>query len=181
MDELQARLAPILAGRDQAKDPKEFFLDVAEALALAAAEAFSRRTDEVGLLVVNPEGTYLRFAAPRRLCDLGTIPLSKRDSIAVTVFTRKVGEASNNVPLVRHVAFFEAVKVAEKVEPIQKMVTVPILSRATGLAVGVAQISKKGATLGDAGADFAATDVRRAQEFFAPVADTLAGIRPPRF
>jgi hypothetical protein len=85
------------------------------------------------------------------------------------------------VPLVRHVAFFESVKVAEKVEPIQKMVTVPIVSRTTGLAVGVAQISKKGETLADAGPDFTALDVRRAQDLFAGLADDLAKARPDRY
>lgn len=181
MDDLQTRIAALLAGRAQAKDPKELFLDIAEVIAKEAATVFARRQDEIGLLVASSDNKHLRFAAPRRLSDLGTIPMTKRDSIAVSVFTRKIGEASNNVPLVRHVAFFESVKVAEKVEPIQKMVTVPIMQRSTGQAVGIAQISKKGATVADAGADFTATDVRRAQDFFAAFGEALIQGRPERF
>ena len=33
----------------------------------------------------------------------------------------------NNVPMVKHVAFFESVKLRDRVVPIQKMITVPIL------------------------------------------------------
>jgi hypothetical protein len=180
MDDLQARLAALLAARDQASDPRAPLLDAAEMIARAAADAFQRRPDEVGILVAGADGRYLRFAAPRRLSDLGTIPLTKRESIAVGVFSRKTGEASNNVPVVRHVAFFEAVKVADRVDPIQKMVTVPILLPG-GPPVGVAQISKKGETLGDAGPDFTPMDVQRIQAFFAAHAETLAAARPKTF
>ena len=104
----------------------------------------------------------------RRFADLGSIPLTKRDSIAVGVLARRAGEVMNNVPMVKHVAFFESIKLRDKPVPIQKMVTAPLLVR--GQAVGVAEISRKGETPRDAGADFTASDLHRAKEIFDAVA-----------
>jgi hypothetical protein len=179
MNDIDARLASMLATRDKARDPKDFFLDLADIVARGAAEAFARQVDEIGILIAGTDGKYLRFVAPRKLCDLGTIPTTKRDSIAVGVFTRKAGEANNNVPLVRHVAFFESVKVVDKVMPIMKMVTVPIIAQ--GQIVGVAQVSKKGDTLTEAGPDFSNSDVRKIGEYFESKADFLLAARPDRF
>jgi hypothetical protein len=117
--------------------------------------------------------------APRKFTDLGTIPITKRDSIAVTVLGRKAGEALNNVPMVKHVSFFESVKIRDRVLPIQKMVTVPILFK--GTPIGVAQLSRKGETPGEAGADYTATDVKKAQDFFETVAPYLYSGRPDKF
>jgi hypothetical protein len=179
MNDLDARLANMIETRDKARDPKDFFLDLADLVARGAAETLGRKEDEIGILIAGTDGKYLRFIAPRKLCDLGTIPTTKRDSIAVTVYTRKTGEANNNVPLVRHVAFFESVRVAEKVRPIMKMVTVPIMQ--DGQVVGVAQVSKKGENLSEAGPDFTAADVRKVSDFFASKAGFLLAARPERF
>jgi hypothetical protein len=179
MNDIDARLANMLSKRDPGRDPKDFFLDVADLVARGGAEAMARRADEVGILIAGTEGKYLRFVAPRKLCDLGTIPTTKRDSIAVGVYTRKVGEANNNVPLVRHVAFFESVKVSDKVQPIMKMITVPIMAK--GEVIGIAQVSKKGENLTDAGPDFNLTDLRKVTEYFNSKADFLLAARPERF
>ncbi len=179
MNDIDARLANMLATRDNARDPKDFFLDLADLVARGAAESLGRQVDEIGILIAGTDGKYLRFVAPRKLCDLGTIPTTKRDSIAVGVFTRKTGEANNNVPLVRHVAFFESVKVTEKVLPIMKMVTVPII--ALGQVIGIAQVSKKGDNLMEAGPDFSNADVRKVTEYFDSKADFLLAARPERF
>ena len=179
MNDIDDRLANLLATRDNSRDPKDFFLDLADLVARGAAEVLGRQIDEIGILIAGSDGKYLRFVAPRKLCDLGTIPTTKRDSIAVGVFTRETGEANNNVPLVRHVAFFESVRVTEKVMPIMKMVTVPII--ADGQIVGVAQVSKKGDTLSDAGPDFNSADVRKVSEYFESKAGFLLAARPDRF
>lgn len=179
MNDIDVRLENMLATRDSARDPKDFFLDVADLVARGAAEILGRQVDEIGILIADTEAKYLRFVAPRKLCDLGTIPTTKRDSIAVNVFMRKNGEANNNVPLVRHVAFFESVKMTDKVQPIMKMVTVPIL--ASGVVIGVAQVSKKGDSLAEAGPDFNATDVRKVAEYFESKAGFLLAGRPERF
>jgi hypothetical protein len=179
MNDIDERLANMLANRESGRDPKDFFLDLADLVARGAAEDLGRQVDEIGILMAGTDGKYLRFAAPRKLCDLGTIPTTKRDSIAVNVFAKKVGEANNNVPLARHVAFFESVKVTDKILPIMKMVTVPIV--ADGQIVGVAQISKKGDNLMEAGPDFNAADVRKAAEYFDSKAAFLLAARPDRF
>ena len=171
MIDIDARLADMLATRDTTRDAKDFFLDLADVVARDAAEVLARQVDEIGILLVGTDGKYLRFVAPRTLCDLGTIPTTKRDSIAISVFNRKIGEANNNVPLVRHVSFFESVKMTEKVQPIMKMVTVPIVTN--GQVIGVAQVSMKGDSLAEAGPDFNAADVRKVTEYFESKAELL--------
>jgi hypothetical protein len=179
MNDIDVRLADMLATRDSARDPKDFFLDLADLVARDAAEVLGRQAEEIGILIAGASAKYLRFVAPRKLCDLGTIPITKRDSIAVSVFTRKMGEANNNVPLARHVAFFESVKIAGKIQPIMKMVTVPIVVE--GEVIGVAQVSKKGDTLAEAGPDFNGADVRKVAAYFESKARFLAAGRPERF
>lgn len=179
MSNIDDRLAAMLASREAGVDAKEFFLELVDLVARDASEVLGRQIDEIGILIVGTDGKYLRFAAPRKLCDLGTIPTTKRDSIAVAVLTRKSAEANNNVPLARHVAFFESVKVREKAQPIMKMVTVPII--ANEVVVGIAQVSKKGDSLAGAGPDFSPADVRKVNEYFETKAGFILAARPPQF
>ena len=179
MKELYDILGAMTAQKDKVPDRKELLLDMSERVVKAVTAAFTCKADEVAILVLTSDGKHLRFIAPRKFTDLGTIPITKRDSIAVTVLAKKAGEAMNNVPLVKHVSFFESVKLRDRVVPIQKMITVPILFR--GQPLGVAQISRKGETPAEAGPDFTSADVRRAQEIFEGVAPFLAEARPPKF
>ena len=179
MKELHDILGAMTAQKDKVPDRKELLLDMSERVVKAVTAAFTCKADEVAILVLTSDGKHLRFIAPRKFTDLGTIPITKRDSIAVTVFGKKAGEAMNNVPLVKHVSFFESVKLRDRVVPIQKMITVPILFR--GQPLGVAQISRKGETPAEAGPDFTPADVRRAQEIFEGVAPFFAEARPPKF
>jgi hypothetical protein len=179
LKELLEILAAMASKKAEVANPRELFLDMAERVVKSVAASFGCRADEVAILVVTSDNKHLRFAAPRKFADLGTIPVTKRDSIAVNILGRKVGEAMNNVPMVKHVAFFESVKLRDRVLPIQKMITVPILLGAE--AVGVAQISRKGETPAEAGPDFQPADVRRVEAFFAEVAPYLWSARPERF
>jgi hypothetical protein len=179
MQELIDILGAMAAKKGEAENPRELFLDMAERVVRAAGSIFGAKNDEVAILIRTGDGKHLRFAAPRKFSDLGTIPVTKRDSIAVTVLGKKAGEANNNVPGVKHVAFFESVKLRDRAVPIQKMITVPILLN--GEAVGVAQISRKGETAAEAGPDFSASDVRKAQELFEVVAPYLVDARPEKF
>lgn len=172
-------VAAMASKRNEVEDPLELFLDVAERVVKAVCQQFGNKADEVAILMATTDRKHLRFAAPRKFTDLGTIPVTKRDSIAVNTFNHGEGEAINNVPLVKHVAFFESVKIRDRVVPIQKMVTVPILNG--GQVVGVAQISRKGETPAEAGADFQAADVERAEELFRAVGPFLVQARPDRF
>jgi hypothetical protein len=172
-------LSALAAQKTRVDDPHELFLDIAERIVKSVCSTFGAKADEVAILMLTADGDHLRFAAPRKFVDLGTIPKTKRDSIAVSVLASGTGEAQNNVPMVRHVAFFESVKIKDRVVPIQKMITVPILHQ-TGV-IGVAQISRKGETPAKAGDDFTRTDVQRAQEFFRRVAPFLFQTRPDNF
>ncbi len=179
MDDLLQILAAMAGSRDRADNPRELFLDMCERVVKHVAGVFAAKADEVAILFLTSDRKHLRFAAPRKFFDLGTIPITKRDSIAVNIFGRKTGEAMNNVPMVRHVAFFESVKLRDRAVPIQKMITVPILHE--GEAVGVAQVSRKGETAAEAGPDFTQADANRAQELFETVAPLLVKALPERY
>ena len=167
------------AKKDEVESRRELFHEVADRVVKHTCGAFGAKPDEVAILMTTSDGRHLRFVAPRKFADLGTIPITKRDSIAVNVLAKKSGEAMNNVPMVKHVAFFESVKIRDRVAPIQKMITVPIIH--DGQAVGVAQISRKGENPTEAGPDFTAGDLKKAQDLFEEVGPYLVATRPDRF
>jgi hypothetical protein len=179
MRDLLEILQAMAAKRNTVPNRSELFLDIAERVVKHVSSAFGTKLDEVAILVLTADQRHLRFVAPRKFASLGSIPVTKRDSIAVTVLGRRVGEAMNNVPMVKHVAFFESVKLRDRVLPIQKMITVPILNGAE--AIGVAQVSRKGETPSEAGPDFTAADVQKAQDIFQAVAPILLETRPDPF
>ena len=176
MKELLEILQAMAAQKDRVKDRRELLLDMAERVVKAVSQQFACKQDEVAILLLSHDGKHLRFIAPRRFAELGSIPTSKRDSIAVGVLAKRSGEVINNVPMVKHVSFFESIKLRDKPAPIQKMVTTPLVVR--GQPVGVVEISRKGETVREAGADFTPADLRKAQEIFEGVAPLLAEARP---
>jgi hypothetical protein len=179
MQDLIEILSAMVSRKADVADPRELLLDVGERIVKRVSGAFGVKADEVAILLLTTDAKHLRFVAPRKFVELGTIPVTKRDSIAVTILGKRVGEAINNVPMVRHVAFFESVKLRDRPVPIQKMITVPVLLE--GAAVGVAQISRKGETSSDAGPDFTGADVKKAQEMFQTVAPYLSDARPTNY
>lgn len=179
MNDLVEILRAMASKKGEVDSPRELYLDMAERVVKAAVSLFGAKPDEVAILVLTSDEKHLRFIAPRKLADLGTIPVTKRDSIAVGVLNRKTGDVNNNVPMVKHVAFFESVKLRERPAPIQKMITLPILHGAQGF--GVVQISRKGESPAEAGPDFTAADLRRAQELFTGIAEFLVAARPEHF
>jgi hypothetical protein len=176
MSELQEILRAMVGQKDKIKDRRELLLDMGERVVKAVSQQFGCKQDEVAILLLSVDGQHLRFIAPRRFAELGSIPTTKRDSIAVGVLARRSGEVINNVPQVKHVSFFESIKLRDKPAPIQKMVTTPLLVR--GQPVGVAEISRKGETVREAGPDFTAADLRKAQELFDGIAPFFAEARP---
>src|SRR5512134_3994813 len=176
MQELIEILSAMAAQKDKVPDRRELLLDMADRIVKRVSQEFACKQDEVAILLLSHDGRHLRFVAPRKFADLGSIPVTKRDSIAVNALARKAGEVINNVPMVKHVSFFESIKLRDRPAPIQKMVTAPIML--SGKAVGVAQVSRKGETAREAGADFTPADLRRAQEMFDGVAQYFWTARP---
>ena len=179
MRELQEILQAMLAQRDKIKNRHELLLDMGERVVKVVSQEFSCKQEEVAVLLLSSDGRHLRFIAPRRFAELGSIPTSKRDSIAVGVLSKRSGDVINNVPMVKHVSFFESIKLKDKPIPIQKMVTTPLLVK--GQPVGVVEISRKGETSRDAGPDFTPADLRHVQEVFEGIAPLLAEARPPGY
>ena len=179
MKDLVDLLAAMASKKGEVDNPLELYLEMGERVVKAVGNAFAAKSDEVAILILTTDERHLRFVAPRKFAELGTIPITKRDSIAVNILAKRSGEAMNNVPMVKHVAFFESVKLRDRPVPIQKMITVPILFQ--DQAIGVAQISRKGESPAEAGPDFTATDVRKAQDLFQAVAPYLHAARPERY
>jgi GAF domain-containing protein len=179
MQELHEVLSAMVAQKEKVRDRRELLLDMADRIVKTVSHEFSLKLDEVAILLLSDDGRQLRFVAPRRFADLGTIPVTKRDSIAVGVLARRAGDVINNVPMVKHVSFFESIKLRDKPSPIQKMISTPLVVR--GQPIGVAQISRKGETAREAGPDFTPADLKHAQEILDGVAHYLAEARPPGY
>jgi hypothetical protein len=176
MHELHEILSAMAQQADRVPDRRELLLDMGDRIVKTVSQQFSCKQDEVAILLLSSDGKHLRFVAPRPFAELGSIPLTKRDSIAVGVFARRTGEVTNNVPMVKHVSFFETIKLRDKIVPIQKMVTTPILYR--GQPIGIVQVSRKGENSREAGPDFTAADLRQVQEIFDGIAPYLQAARP---
>jgi hypothetical protein len=179
MHELHEILSAMAQQSDRVPDRHELLLDMGDRIVKTVSQLFSCKQDEVAILLLSSDGKHLRFVAPRPFAELGSIPLTKRDSIAVGVFAKRAGEVTNNVPMVKHVSFFETIKLREKIVPIQKMVTAPILFK--GQPIGVVQVSRKGENARDAGPDFTSGDLKRAQEIVEGIAPYLQAARPPGY
>jgi len=172
-------LSAMVAQKDRVPDRRELLMDMSDMIVKSVSQAFACKPDEVAILLLTHDGGQLRFIAPRKFMELGTIPVTKRDSIATSVLTRRSGDVINNVPQVKHVSFFESVKIRDKPSPIQKMISTPLLTQAG--PIGVVQISRKGNTPAEAGPDFGPADLKKAQDIFRVIAPLLAEARPPDF
>jgi hypothetical protein len=173
-------LSAMVAQKDRVPDRRELLMDMSDLIVNSVSHAFGCKTDEVAILLLTHDGRHLRFIAPRKFSELGTIPVTKRDSIATNVLNRRSGDVINNVPMVKHVSFFESVKIRDKPSgPIQKMISAPLLVH--NQPIGVVQISRKGNTPSEAGPDFTPQDLKRTQDIFAVIGPLLAEARPADF
>ncbi len=128
-------------------------------VATAIAALFDVKADEVAILKLVPKFKSLRFILPEKLNLIGTIPLTSTTALASRTARERKPELVNNFGTARHANVFEAVPLGpEPSEMIQKIMSAPILD---GTRVhGVIQISRKAATLAQAGADFTQKDLR---------------------
>jgi hypothetical protein len=134
------------------------------------AKAFGVKIHEVAVLGLTQDGRFLRFLAPDTLRAIGQIPLSSGSALAARTVREMRPEIVNHFHVVPHASVFEGVPVAEdeRAEPIQKIMSSPIL--AGGKAVGVLQVSRKGKSPVDAGPDFTPLQLRNLKS----IADMLA-------
>ena len=124
------------------------------------AKLFSVKLDEVAILELSTDGKVLRFLHPFKLKQMGSIPLSTTNSLAVRTVRAKRPEMINNFPAQKHPTIFEAVgldPIKKELEPIQKIISAPLLLDSK--PVGVIQISRKGKSLKTAGDDFTISDL----------------------
>ncbi len=132
------------------------------------------------LLGVQPDGVallrlqngMLSFLYPAHLRTTGLIPVSS-PAVAARTAATKTTMISNNFARVRHATVFEGIKPEEREspspEPIQKMMSVPILSQERSV-LGVVQVSRKGRDSSVAGPDFTHNDLHRLEDAAAEIA-----------
>jgi hypothetical protein len=116
------------------------------------------QTGEVAILGVSTRWKHLHFLVPQALKNVGYIPMSSTSALAARTARENRPEINNNFTSARHATVFEGVKTATTTgESIQKIISAPILCE--GKVVGVMQISRKGATVMESGADFTTEDL----------------------
>src|SRR6202167_2839942 len=116
-------------------------------VSMVLAKVFRVQYAEVALLRL--DGGLLKFIFPEHLRTTGAIPISSKAVAAHTALSKKA-EIFNNFARVKHASIFETIKpVGAEAEdgippePIQKLMSVPILDRHLTV-LGVIQISRKG-------------------------------------
>jgi GAF domain-containing protein len=117
-------------------------------VSMILARIFRVQHAEVALLRL--EGGLLKFVFPEHLRTTGAIPISSKAIAAHTALSKKA-EIFNNFARVKHASIFETIKpvgvetpeVPSHLEPIQKLMSVPILDQQQTV-LGVIQISRKG-------------------------------------
>jgi GAF domain-containing protein len=128
------------------------------ALAGQIAKSLHVKTDEVAILAISERRRQLRFLVPDALRNVGEIPLSSTSALAARTVRDSRPEIVNNFSTVRHASVFEGVKAESlNASAIQRIISAPIL--ADGKVIGVIQISRKAATVGEAGPEFTADDL----------------------
>jgi hypothetical protein len=135
-----------------------------EALAKMAkllAGLFAVDLDEVAILKMVPKYKSLKFVIPEKFSPVGTIPLTSTSALAARTARERRPELVNNFHSSRHASVFEAVPLGRHPsETIHKIMSAPILDGNGKQVEGVVQISRKGRSSTDAGADFTPKDLR---------------------
>jgi GAF domain-containing protein len=128
-------------------------------LAAQIAMAFNAKKEEVAILRLSADGRMLSFLFPTKLAKIGAIPLTTAHSLAAKNIRDRRGEIVNNFSVYKHPTVFESVDLSEqeKAAPIQKIVSVPMITE--GKVVGVMQVSRKGRAGEPIGPDFTPRDL----------------------
>ena len=141
-------------------------------LAIAISQLLNLNPDEIAILVLVRRGQFLQFVYPEKLLSMGTIPMTSTSALAARTAREKRSEINNNFVLARHASVFEAVPLNDqRVKPIQKIISVPILMNST--VIGVLQASRKGMTQAASGQDFNSLDLNKLVEIAAQIAPCI--------
>jgi len=134
------------------------------------SRAFAVKSHEIAILGLTADGRSLRFLAPQTLRVVGQIPLSSSNALAAKTVREMRPEIVNHFYVLPHASVFEGVPVSEteRADPIQKIMSSPIVLG--NQAIGVVQVSRKGKTAPEAGADFTPLQLRTLKT----IADALA-------
>jgi hypothetical protein len=128
------------------------------ALAERIATNLNVKPDEVAILTVSERRRSLHFLVPEALRNIGSIPLSSNSALAARTARESRPDILNNFSTVRHATVFEGMKADSlSATAIQKIISAPILCE--GKVIGVIQISRKAATVVEAGPDFTPDDL----------------------
>jgi transcriptional regulator with GAF, ATPase, and Fis domain len=123
------------------------------------ARTFHVRRDEVAILVLVEESKHLQFLIPEKLKGVGTIPLTSTTALAARTARDKRPELINKFNRVTHASVFEGVPLGRgHGEQIHRIMSAPIAVE--GKVVGVVQVSRKGRSAEEAGAEFSQNDLR---------------------
>jgi len=147
-------------------------------LAAQVALGFKAKKDEVAILRVSADGRMISFLFPIKLARIGVIPLTTAHSLAAKNIRDKRGEIVNNFAVYKHPTVFESVDLSEqeKASPIQKIVSVPMITE--GKVVGVIQISRKAKPGDPVGPDFTPKDMSELTALGAILGKFLATLPP---
>jgi len=155
----------------QAGQPIE--ISVVAKLAADIGKAFSVRPDEVAILATTPDEKFLRFLVPEALRNVGTIPINSTSAMVSRTAREKRPEIINNFTTARHSTVFEAVPLDSKQrgDPIQKIMSVPVVG--DNKVTGVLQVSRKGKSVTQSGADFTPAELTALGQYASHLAKCL--------
>ena len=128
-------------------------------IAEAVGRVFSVQPDEVAVLSLTADAKFLRFRVPEQLQTIGQIPMTSNSALAVRTAREQRAEIVNHFNIVPHASVFEGVRLNDQHhEPIQKIMSAPILSG--GNVLGVLQVSRK-AKMARGAKDFSPHDLKQ--------------------
>ena len=125
-------------------------------------KAFKAQAEDIAVFRLDPEQEMLTFSWPKKLINSGSIPLNAKNSLVARTLRQRQGYLDNRFAKSSHGVIFEAFSGGD---PIQKILSVPLfIDEQPG---GVIQISRKGAEVKDAGADFSQAELSALEKMVA--------------
>jgi hypothetical protein len=172
VEELKRELDTLLkAALD--KPPGEWRREVLRAVSAAVSRALDLGPDELAILILSPDRLMVRFVYPPELAEgSNTFPVTVVSLANHVIMTRR-SLLSNAVREIRHLAFYERIRIRERSPlEIQKLLVVPVKG-SDGQVRGVIEVSRRGKTRAEAGRDFRLQDQQVLEQLAALAAPAL--------